>query len=47
LSKGCTRGTTGWWCVLPLLRVLRFTTIAVALAQSVITLELSDLYAAL
>jgi hypothetical protein len=32
LSKGCTRGTIGWWCVLPLLRVLRFTTVAVALA---------------
>jgi hypothetical protein len=29
LSKGCTRGTTGLLCVLPLLRVLRFTTIAV------------------
>jgi hypothetical protein len=29
LSKVCTRGTTGLWCVFPLLRVLRFTTIAV------------------
>jgi hypothetical protein len=28
LSKGCTRGTVGLRCVLPLLRVLRFTTIA-------------------
>ena len=26
LSKGCTRGTTGVRCVLPSLRVLRFTT---------------------
>jgi hypothetical protein len=35
LSKGCTRGTTGVRRVLPSLRVLRFTTITVALAQSV------------
>ena len=44
LSKGCTRGTTGVWCVLSSLRVLRFTTIAVALAQSVTLDALSDLY---
>jgi hypothetical protein len=43
-GKGCTRGTTGLWCVSPLLRVLRFTTIAVALAQSVTLDALSDLY---
>jgi hypothetical protein len=29
LEQGCTRGTTDVWCVLPLLRVLRSTTIAV------------------
>jgi hypothetical protein len=29
LSKGCTRGTVGLRCVLPSLRVMRFTTIAV------------------
>jgi hypothetical protein len=34
LSKGCTCGTVGLRCVLPLLRVLRFTTIAVP-SQSV------------
>ena len=44
LSKSCTRGTTGVWWVLPSLRVLRFTTIAVALAQSVTLDALSDLY---
>ena len=48
LSKGCTRGTTGVWCVLPSLRVLRFTTIPVAVRpRTLYTISfdaLSDLY---
>ena len=39
LSKGCTRGMVGLRCVLPLLRVLRFTTIASALNLSLSTLS--------